>query len=437
MSSDRPRDLWPLGLMRERAGVTSPTPETVAPDTVQEVLALLRSGRRLVPLGGGSGVCGAVDPGPGDLVVDLKGLNGCEIDEENFLVRAQAGLGGQELENRLNQRRLTLGHFPSSLPVATVGGLVSTRSSGQQSTLYGSVEDMIVGLTVGLPGGELVEARVHPRTAAGPPLEMLFVGAEGGLGILLEAVLRIHRLPEAVVGEGWRVAGVSEGLDVLKEVMQRGLRPLVLRLYDDGDSVLQGLQDGGCLLICASAGPRAVADAEAALVRELVPGEPLGAGPWQRWLRHRFDLSAERLSDLLSPAGAYVDTIEIATTWSDLPGLYGEVKEHLAGVADLALCHFSHAYPQGCCAYFTFLGSAPDEQQARSVYLEAWRGAMEITLRHGGTISHHHGVGQVRAPWIQAEMAGWWTVWERVRRALDPDGQLNPHAVGGLSAGAG
>jgi alkyldihydroxyacetonephosphate synthase len=112
------------------------------------------------------------------------------------------------------------------------------------------------------------------------------------------------------------------------------------------------------------------------------------------------------------------------------------VKGHLAQVADLALCHFSHGYPQGCCAYFTFLGSAGDESKAQAAYREAWRGAMEITLAHGATISHHHGVGQVRAPWIQAEMGGWWTVWERVRQALDPDGLLNPHAMGGLRAGA-
>jgi alkyldihydroxyacetonephosphate synthase len=436
VNRDRPRDLWPLGLMLERAGAVTPPVEVASPTSFEEVQALLRTGRRLVPAGGRSGVCGALDPDAGDLMVDLTGLAGCEIDEANLTVRAQAGLTGMELERRLQERGLTLGHFPSSLPVASVGGLVSTRSSGQQSTLYGSVEDMIVGLTVALPGGRLVAARVHPRTAAGPPLEMLFVGAEGGLGIVLEAVLRVHRLPETVLGLGWRVPGVPEGVEVMREVLQRGLRPLVLRLYDAEDSVLQGLQDGGCLLLAASAGPPAIAEAEAAVIRETVKGEALGEEPWQRWLRHRFDLSAERLLDLLEPAGAYADTVEVAASWTDLPALYSGVKAHLTQVADLALCHFSHGYPQGCCAYFTFLGSADDESKAQSAYREAWRGAMEITLAHRGTISHHHGVGQVRAPWIQAEMGGWWTVWERVRQALDPDARLNPHAVGTLRAGA-
>jgi alkyldihydroxyacetonephosphate synthase len=433
--SRRPiHDLWPLALMRERAGNPPPAVEVARPESFQEVAALLRSGRRVVPLGGASGVCGALAPEAGDLVVDLGALADCRIDEANLSVSAQAGLQGLELEQRLNQQGLTLGHFPSSLPAATVGGLVSTRSSGQQSTLYGNVEDMVLGLTVALAGGEVVQARAHPRTAAGPPLHQLFIGAEGGLGIVLEAVLKVHRLPQTVIGAGWRVATVERGLEILREIVQGALRPLVLRLYDPDDSALQGL-DGGCLLLAASAGPTALAEAEAALLRELVEGEALGPEPWQRWLRHRFDLSAERLRELLEPPGAFLDTIELATSWTDLPGLYGDVKAHLAGVAGVSLCHFSHAYPQGCCAYFTFLGAASDEAEAQASYEEAWRGTMEAALRHGATISHHHGVGQVRRPWIEAEMGAWRAVWERVRQALDPERRLNPRAVGGPAGG--
>jgi alkyldihydroxyacetonephosphate synthase len=427
------RDLWPLGLMRARAGQAPPEVEVARPATAAEVAALLRSGRRVVPLGGGSGVCGALAPDAGDLALDLGAFDRVEIDEANLLVRAGAGVNGMDLERRLNGRGLTLGHFPSSLPGTTVGGLVSTRSSGQESSRHGSVEDLLLGLTAALPDGTVAEARVHPRTAAGPPLHLLFAGAEGALGVVLEAVLRVRRLPEAVVGRGWRVPAVGAGLDLLREVMQRDLRPLVLRLYDPADTAFQGV-DGGCLLVAATAGPRAVAEAEAAVVAELAAGagaEPLGEAPWERWLAHRFDLSAERLREFLEPPGALVDTIELAATWTALPGLYEEVAAHLAAAADLALCHFSHAYAQGCCAYFTFAGSAADEAAAEAAYLEAWRGTMEIALRRGATISHHHGVGQARAPWIRRELGGWWEVWSRVRRALDPDGRLNPHGMGG------
>jgi alkyldihydroxyacetonephosphate synthase len=426
------RDLWPLGLMRVRAGETVAPVEVVRPATEEEVVAALRSGRRLVPMGGASGVCGALSPEPGDLVLDLGALDGVEIDEANLLVRAGAGVNGLALERRLNERGLTLGHFPSSLPVTTVGGLVSTRSAGQQSTRHGTIEDLLVGVGVALPDGTIARARVNPRSAAGPPLHLLLVGAEGALGVVLEAVLRVRRLPEAVVGRGWCLPSVGAGLEVLREAMQRDLRPLVLRLYDPDDSALQGVADG-CLLVAAAAGPRVVADAEAAILSELAlaaGAEPMGEQPWERWLTHRFDLSADRLRDLLEPAGAYLDTIELATTWTGLAGLYEEVKAHL-GAGGLALCHFSHAYAQGCCAYFTFAGSAADEAGAEAAYREAWRGAMEIALRRGATISHHHGVGRARAPWIRAELGGWWDVWSRVREALDPGATLNPSGMGG------
>jgi len=401
-------DLWPLGLMRARAEETPAGLETLRPSTLEEVCAVLRSGRRVVPRGGGSGVCGAVHAGPGDLVLDLTALDGIVIEEADLLVRAQAGVNGMELERRLNQRGLTLGHFPSSLPVATVGGLVSTRSSGQESTRHGSVEDMLLGLTVALPDGSLAEARVVPRSAAGPALHHLFCGAEGSLGVVLEAVLRVHRLPEAVIGRAWRLSDVDAGLAACRETLQRGLRPLVIRLYDPDDSLLQGQTDG-CLLVAATAGPRPVAEAEAevlASVLRAAGGEPLGEQPWERWLRHRFDLSAERLRDLLEPAGSYLDTIEVAATWSALPALYRAVRAHLTETAQLALCHFSHPSAQGACAYFTFAGSAPDEDTAEARYREAWRGTMEATLAHGGTISHHHGVARVRTPWIRAKMRG-------------------------------
>jgi len=390
-----------------------------------------------VPMGGASGVCGALAPAEGDLVLDLRGLDRVEIDEANLLVRAGAGVNGLDLERRLNERGLTLGHFPSSLPVATVGGLVSTRSSGQESTRHGSVEDLVLGLTVALDDGTVVEARPHPGTAAGPPLHLLFVGAEGALGVVLDAVLRVRRQPEAVVGRGWRAAGVEAGLGVLREAMQRDLRPLVLRLYDPEDSAFQGHAAGGCLLVGATAGPRAVARAESDVLAGLAAAagaKPLGEAPWERWLAHRFDLSADVLRDVLAPPGAFLDTIEVAATWTVMPGLYEEVKAHLAAASGgLALCHFSHASAQGCCAYFTFAGSASDEPAAEAAYRAAWRGAMEIALRRGATISHHHGVGQVRAPWIRAELGGWWDVWSRVRRALDPDAALNPWGVGGTA----
>jgi alkyldihydroxyacetonephosphate synthase len=156
----------------------------------------------------------------------------------------------------------------------------------------------------------------------------------------------------------------------------------------------------------------------------------LGEDPWLKWQRHRFDLSAERLRSFLEPSGSYLDTIELAAPWTVLPDLHARVKPAIA-VGGLALCHFSHAYEQGCCAYFTFGGSEDTEQAARSAYMRAWEGAMTAALELGATISHHHGVGQVRARWVADEMGGWMRVWRSIKESIDPNGVMNPRAVGG------
>ncbi|TMF89697.1 MAG: FAD-binding oxidoreductase [Chloroflexi bacterium] len=426
-------DLWPRGVISRRAGAPAAEVEVRRPATYEEVASLLRSGTRMIPFGGLSGVVGAVAPDAGQVALDLGGFDRIlAIDEVELTVHVQAGVRGLDLEQALNARGLTLGHHPSSLPVATVGGLISTRSSGQESTRHGSIEDMVLGLTVALPDGTLARPRPGPRSAVGPALHQLLVGAEGGLGVVLDAVLRVHRQPEAVEGRGWLFADVEAGLAAVREIVQSGVRPLVLRLYDPEDTQFQGIAEPGCLLVAATAGEPEVARAEAAVVaRAAAAARDLGPEPWERWRRHRYDLSAERMLDMLEPPGAYLDTIEIAAGWRILPEVYREVKSALTAGSSLALCHFSHAYPQGCCAYFTFAGSSTDEEQALAAYDRCWAETMRICLARGATISHHHGVGQARAAWARQELDGWWPVWEKVRAALDPGGVMNPKAVGG------
>ena len=430
------RDTWPLGVMRGRGGRAEANVR-VSPSTYQEVSDLLSradGSRRIVPIGGRSAVTGAVELAPGDLALDLTRLDQVlEIDEHNLTARVQAGVNGWKLEQELNARGLTLGHYPSSLPVATIGGLVSTRSSGQESTLYGNIEDLVMGLTVCLADGTVAEARPGPRSAIGPALHELFIGAEGGLGVVLEAVLRISRLPAETLGRGWDFATLEAGLEAMREIVQRGLRPLVMRLYDREDTAFQQSAADGCLLVAGVAGEPALAAAGAGVVESVCGAggaKDLGEEPFLRWRERRFHLSRERLLESLQAPGSFVDTIEVAAAWDRLPPLHAQVKPVLVAEG-IGLCHFSHAYPQGCCAYFTFAGSAATEEEAEAAYQRCWAGAMQACLELGATIGHHHGVGQVRAPWVRDEMGEWWQVWERVRSSLDPKDVMNPNAVGG------
>jgi alkyldihydroxyacetonephosphate synthase len=439
--SERPvHDHWPLGLMRMRTAAP-PRVLVARPGTYDQVVELVRWGRQagvvMIPVGGASGVCGAVEVEAGQLALDLTALNRIlDVDSDNLLCRVQAGVLGMDLEQHLLERGLTWGHYPSSLPVSTVGGLISTRSSGQESTRHGNIEDQVLAVKAVLTDGTLVEMRPPLRSAAGPALHQLLVGAEGGLAVILEASLGLHRLPEAVIGRGYAFTDVASGLDAMRAIVQADLHPLVMRLYDAEDTSLSGLASEGCLLLVAVAGPSAVAAAEAEVVATAAAAaRPLGEEPWTGWKESRFSLSADRLRRNLEPAGSFLDTIEIATTWTSLPALHAEVKSVLAHHG-FALCHFSHAYRQGCCAYFTIAGSAATEGDAEAAYRAAWASVMAAVVRSGGTISHHHGVGRARRAWIQEEMGGWWSIWEAVRAALDPGGNLNPGAVGGSDRSA-
>jgi alkyldihydroxyacetonephosphate synthase len=436
---ERPvRDMWPLAIMDERAGMPPPRVLVARPADREQVTAILRfataSGVTVIPMGGGTGVCGALAPQSGELVLDLNAFDRIlEVDETNLKCRCESGVNGMVLEKHLNERGLTLGHFPSSLPGTALGGLIATRSSGQESSRYGSIEDMVLGLGVVLPDGTYAAPRPGPRSAVGPALHQLWLGSEGALGVVLEAVLRVHRLPEAVIGRGYGFPNLATGLDAMRAIMQSGIRPLVMRLYDPEDTGFNGydLPEGGCLLVVANAGLSNVAGAEAVAVKTFVgAADDLGDAPWLRWQKHRFDLSAERLKAFLAPPGAYLDTIELAAPWTVLPELHARVKPAIA-VGGLALCHFSHAYEQGCCAYFTFGGSGDAEKDARSAYVRAWEGAMSTALELGATISHHHGVGRARARWVADEMGGWMRVWQSIKLSIDAKGVMNPSAVGG------
>ena len=438
---ERPvRDHWPLAIMDERAGNAPARVLVARPKGREQVAAILRlateRGVFVSPMGGGTGVCGAMTPEAGEVVLDMGAFDKIlEVDETNLTCRCESGVNGMALEEHLSGRGLTLGHFPSSLPGTTLGGLLATRSSGQESSRYGSVEDMVLGLAVVFPDGSFAAPRPGPRSAVGPALHQLWLGSEGALGVMLGATLRVHRLPESVLGRGYGFPNLESGLTAMRQIMQSGIRPLVLRLYDADDTVFNGydLDAGGCLLVVAAAGLEGVAAAEADAIRSFATGaSDLGEGPWERWKKHRFELSAERMRTLLEPAGAYLDTIELAAPWTVLPELHKSVKSAIA-VGGLALCHFSHAYEQGCCAYFTFGGSGATEADARAAYLQAWDGAMSTALRLGATISHHHGVGKVRARWVADEMGGWMRVWRSIKDGLDPTGIMNPRAVGGMS----
>lgn len=448
----RTRDCWPRLSMRERAGERLDRPAAVVwPTNVEQAAALYRwaSARSIpvVPYGGGGGVTGGAAPIAGGVMLDTKRLDSIgPLDEVSGLVTVGPGVIGQVLEEWLGARGWTLGHFPSSITVSSVGGFAAARSAGQSSTKYGKFEHMVAGLTAVLPDGTIVQRAPQPASAAGPDLTQLLLGSEGTLGVITQVVLRVHPVPEAIALRGYRVPSFQAGMDVVRAVLRHGLRPAVLRVYDEADTQLFHPEvAGGCLLItmCEGWSPLVALEEKAiGLAVAAHGGEDLGEEPGRHWHERRYDASY-RLADYLKPAGLFgdavaLDTMEVAAPWAALPAAYDGIRGALGTAMDLVLCHCSHAYSDGACLYFTFgAAAAGDEVSARERYDAAWTAALDAAVAAGATITHHHGVGLLRAPWLRQELGeGGWTALERIKAALDPAGIANPGKLGLAATGA-
>ena len=469
-------------------------------DDVRAVLELAREhGFAVVPWGAGSGVCGGSVAHLGGVVLDLKGLDRIlEIDPMSQLVRVEAGVNGQVLEDALQARGLTLGHFPSSITCSTVGGWVAARGAGQLSTRYGKIEDMVVSVEVVLPDGTLVRTPTVPRAATGPDWNHLFVGCEGTLGVIVSATFRVHRLPAQRLFRSFELPDLPAAIEAMRQALQRGARPSAVRLYDPLDTLLvarsgdapplpppgeaPGEEDEplpgpwplssfglprlleairgavpearhrlehtalshpamlnrltgripgvGWLLILTCEGDPELAAAEARVCEEAclaAGGVSRGPGPAETWWRNKLAVSFKQSA--VYARGGFVDTMEVATTWRELERLHTRVREALAPHA-LVMAHFSHAYLEGCSIYFTFAALQGDPAGTLERYRAAWRDALAAVVEVGGAVSHHHGVGLLKADALVAAHGPLHGVFREVKRALDPRNALNPGKLG-------
>ncbi|MCL6580104.1 MAG: FAD-binding oxidoreductase, partial [Firmicutes bacterium] len=408
----------------------------VLPGSTAEVAAVVRllyeHGVPVIPFGGGSGVLGGTTPVAAGVAVDLKRLDRVlAVDDASLTATAQAGILAVDLEATLGRHGLTLGHFPQSIDVATLGGLIATRSAGQFSTKYGNIEDLVLGLEVVLPEGRVIRTKVAARSSTGPDLKNLFVGSEGTLGVITEATLRVRPRPEKRVGRAYELERFHDGLEVVRRVLRTGLAPAVVRLYDPVEaqhSFREWVEQGRSLLVLVFEGLGRLVDLEVQVVEETLadfPHRALGPAPAEHWLERRNVVAA--LPEFMNQ-GLVVDTLEISTTWDRVGALYDAVLARMLAVRGVvaATAHSSHAYTHGTNLYLTFVALGPDLAEAERVYQEAWQAAMSACLEVGGTIGHHHGVGVQRRRWMAAEHGEALEVLRRLKAALDPKGLMNP-----------
>ena len=476
------RDLWPRHHLEVRSGhpAEHKPGAIVWPDSTAGVAELARwaskKGVPLVPFGAGSGVCAGVLPHEDVLVVDLKRLGRIRaLDADAPLVDVEAGHMGVPLEETLGRAGFTLGHFPSSILCSTVGGWVAARSAGQCSGAYGKIEDMVVALECVTGDGNVVQLE---RRASAADLVPLVVGSEGTMAIVTSARLRLHPAPAERAFGGWSFPSTQAGWDAMRALFQAGLRPAMARLYDPFDAMLakQGgvkkpgearprrgsIGLGGAALRAVLRRPGALNEllhsetaarvlggamlvvifegdgdgVEDGLDRARRIAEPMGGvwegeAPARRWLAHRYAVSYRQAPVFAD--GGFVDTMEVAACWSRLGALYEGVRRAL-GAHVFVMAHFSHAYADGCCIYFSFAGTADPglvralgwDAACEATYDRTGRAALAAAVEAGGTLSHHHGVGRSKAPRMPSELGAGVDVVRSLMRAFDPAGVLNP-----------
>lgn len=448
-----------------RSGNVPAFPDGVAfPCTAAQVRELLRYaasvGARIIPYGGGTSVVGHINVLPGDapvLTVDLCRMSRLlRLDAMSQLASFGAGVFGPDLEAQLRARGFTLGHFPQSFELSTLGGWIVTRSNGQQSLGYGRIEAMFAGGRLQSPAGTLV-LQPFPASAAGPDLREVVLGSEGRLGILTEATVRIRRLPEREEFRAVFFPTFGQGQEAVREMMQASLPLSMLRLSTalETETTLalaghermirwlkrylgwRGIGEQRAMLIMGSTGSEEsvrLGRQEALTIAARHGGAHLGRMFGQQWHKGRF--RTPYLRNTLWEMGYALDTLETATEWSNVTHMVEGIEEALrSGLRDidervLVFSHLSHTYPWGSNVYTTFLYRIPEKGHPEET-LRRWQvlkaAASQAIVAAGGTITHQHGIGTDHLPYLAGEKGplGAAALHDLCQR-FDPDGLMNP-----------
>jgi len=446
-----------------RSGDFGIFPDGVAfPETSEDVREILKFAQDnnlvVIPYGGGTSVCGHITPEAGDRPVITVAMSRMDklmaLDKESQIATFGAGTLGPDLEAQLAAEGYTLGHFPQSWELSTVGGWVASRSSGQQSLRYGRIEKMFAGGRIETLQGTL-DIPTFPASSAGPDIREMFMGSEGRMGIITEVKVRVTPVAEK---ESFYVAffpSWEEGMRATREIIQSGMQLSMMRLsnavetsthlklagHEKGVNLLErylkmrGAGESKTMFTFGTTGSKGQCKAVLKLTRKLIAkhrGVFTGSYMGKHWEHSRF--RSPYLRHGLWDIGVVVDTMETALDWSSVKAAVVDMESDIGAALNAdgenvhVFTHLSHFYGQGCSVYSTYLfraGSSYEETMQRWEKLKA--AGAEAIVRHGGTISHQHGVGKDHAPYLPAEKGklGIKAI-EELCHMFDPDGRMNP-----------
>lgn len=418
--------------------------------STQEVSDVLRyaneNGVPIIPRTGESATEGGLEVVvENTIVLDGSEMNEIkEINEENMLATVSCGVPLEVLENKLREKGYTTGHSPQSKPLAQFGGLVATRSIGQFSTLYGGIEDMVVGLEAVFPNGQICKIKNVPRRAAGPDIRHIIIGNEGSICYITEVTVKIFKYhPENNRFMGFLLDDMRLGFSILREVMVDGYKPSVARLYDeeDGDYHFSHFADGRCVLLFVAEGNKHMAKATYDGIREILSKysdeldevEPKLIENWFNHLNWDPQSLIEERKETLE-TNNICHTTEISGNWDVICDIFEAGKKRIKdNFPDVTLMggHSSHSYLNGTNMYFVYFYNVecPVEEELKTYHLAIKKMLVEETLKRGGSMCHHHGVGKHRSYWIKDEYQSSYYMLENLIESFDPNNIMNPGTI--------
>lgn len=454
-------------LFRLRHGIGASAPDLIVyPESERDVCLTIRAAAErdvvLIPFGGGSNIAGCLermDARRMCVSLDMRRMRRVlAVDKRSFTAQIEAGVFGPDLEEQLRTHGMTLGHFPDSFLHSTLGGWIATRSAGMQSDKYGKIEDMVIAVRMVTPEGVL-ETRAVPKSSNGIDVNHLCIGSEGTLGVITEATMRVHAVPESREVRGYLFPEFSGGIEAMYECVVQECMPAMVRLNDPDKTALslafrppssgfnkivaslfkkylraKGFaQPRTCLMLIAFEGtPREVSRRmqQAEAIYHKCGAVGLGGGAGKSFESTKYDFP--HIRDFLLDRDVTADVSETSTVWSNIGTLY---KDTIAALRDEISksrvrpwvgCHISHTYPTGASLYFTF-GFRQQPGQELEQYLQVKRAVQQSFIDHGATLSHHHAVGTEHLPWLAADISpvGLQAV-SAIKQGLDPANIMNP-----------
>lgn len=455
-----------VDLMRLRKHIVENVPDAVVyPKNREDIIALVKyCCEQKIPMyvyGGGSSVTRGVEAVKGGITLDMrKNFNKViSFSEHNQTITVEAGMSGPKLEEALNnavstlgaKRAYTCGHFPQSFEYSSVGGWAVTRGAGQNSSYYGKIEDIVISQEYVTPIG-IIKSDEFPRNATGPSIDQIMMGSEGTFGILTHVTLRVFKyMPENRKKFSYVFKDWENGLNAAREIMQGEFgfpsvfrlsdpeeTSIAFRLYGVADTVIdkmlaaKGYKDGKRVLMLGwSEGEKHFSKNVAKQIDKICKKH--GAMyttsiVTKGWEKGRF--TDPYLREDMGDYGLMLDTLECSVNWDNFTNVYENVRRFCKSRPDtICMTHMSHFYPQGANLYFIFEAKMNDLDE----YLEYQRGIMDNIQKYGAAMSHHHGIGKMTAPWLEAQIGkNQMDIYRALKQHFDPDNLMNPGGTLGL-----